>query len=58
MIGGEDWVGGEMRGNVGGRGGSSHFTFTLTILYRCMYALPFLLLVREGGDWPWVRWMK
>ena len=28
--GGEDWVGGEMRGKVGGRGGSSHFTFTLT----------------------------
>ena len=27
---GEDWVSGEMRGKVGGKGGSSHFAFTLT----------------------------
>ena len=25
-MGREDWVGSEMRGKVGGRGGSSHFT--------------------------------
>ena len=30
MIGGKiGWVDGEMRGKVGGRGGSSHFTLTL-----------------------------
>ena len=32
MIGGKiGWVDGEMRGKVGGRGGSSHFTLTLSI---------------------------
>ena len=28
-----DWVGSEMRGKVGGRGGSSHFTLTNCLFF-------------------------